>query len=108
MLHKHFNPIHDRDLLRWVAFISKEGITSMNATRPQEHRLRELVQNSLDSFGDGHSGRIRFGYILSNGKVEVVCEINGFGIEKRGRFGRWFTAAGVPSLTGPSLTGPAS
>ena len=90
----------------------------MNTTRPQEPRIRELVQNSFDSFGVELSCRIRFSSTLSNGRVEDACEDNGSGIEKRGRFGRGFkealciaaqspcgqrfTAAGIPSLTGPA------
>ena len=83
----------------------------MNAARPPEHLIKELVQNSVDSFGDKQSGRIRLKYFFANAKVEVVCEDNGSGIAnlgdlrvvyltnktdshlKRGRFGRGFKEA---------------
>jgi hypothetical protein len=98
------------DTQGWLS-ISTEGFASMNAARPPEHLIKELVQNSLDSFGDEQSGRIRLTYVFANEKVEVVCDDNGSGIEnlgdlrvvyltnktdshlKRGRFGRGFKEA---------------
>ncbi len=98
------------DTQGWLS-ISTEGFASMNAARPPEHLIKELVQNSLDSFADEQSGRIRLSYFFTNGKVEVVCEDNGSGIDnlgdlrvvyltnktdshlKRGRFGRGFKEA---------------
>jgi len=98
------------DTQGWLS-ISTEGFASMNAARSPEHLIKELVQNSLDSFGDEQSGRIRLSYFYENDKVEVVCEDNGSGIEKlgdlrvvyltnktdshlkRGRFGRGFKEA---------------
>jgi DNA mismatch repair ATPase MutL len=71
------------DTLGWLS-ISTEGFASMNAARPPEHLIKELVQNSLDSFGVEQSGRIRLSYVFSNGKVEVVCQDNGSGIENLG------------------------
>ena len=64
--------------------ISTESFVSMNSARPPEPLIKELVQNSLDSFGDEQSGQIRLSYFFENDKVEVVCEDNGSGIENRG------------------------
>jgi len=98
------------DTQGWLS-ISTEGFASMNAARPPEHLIKELVQNSLDSFADEQSGRIRLSYFFAKGKVQVVCEDNGSGIDnlgdlrvvyltnktdshlKRGRFGRGFKEA---------------
>ena len=71
------------DTQGWLS-ISTEGFASMNAARPPEHLIKELVQNSLDSFADEQSGRIRLSYFFANGKVEVVCEDNGFVLDNLG------------------------
>lgn len=44
--------------------ISTEGFESVNAARPPEHLIKELVQNPLDSFGDEQSGRIGLWWML--------------------------------------------
>jgi hypothetical protein len=47
----------------WLS-ISTDGFASMNASRPPVHLIKELVQNSLDSFGNEQSGRIRLWWML--------------------------------------------
>jgi hypothetical protein len=94
----------------WLA-ISTEGFAAMNAARPPEHLVKELVQNALDSFADGQAGLIRLRYGLLGEYFQVSCSDNGSGIEeladlrvvylthktdshlKRGRFGRGFKEA---------------
>ena len=94
----------------WLA-ISTEGFAAMNAARPPEHLIKELLQNSLDSFAEGAAGEIRLRYGHCDGAFLVVCEDNGSGIaslddlrvvylthktdshRKRGRFGRGFKEA---------------
>ncbi|MFO7630826.1 MAG: ATP-binding protein, partial [Prochlorococcaceae cyanobacterium] len=94
----------------WLA-ISTEGFAAMNAARPPEHLVKELVQNSLDSFADGQSGEIRLRFSHRGDHVQVDCQDNGSGIDsladlrvvylthktdshlKRGRFGRGFKEA---------------
>lgn len=91
----------------WLA-ISTEGFAAMNAARPPEHLIKELVQNSLDSFAPGQAGEIQLSYGNGDGAFHVVCDDNGSGISgledlrvvylthktdshlKRGRFGRGF------------------
>ena len=94
----------------WLA-ISTEGFASMNAARPPEHLIKELVQNSLDSFSEGQPGRIQLSYGHWGECFQVDCIDNGSGISnladlrvvylthktdshlKRGRFGRGFKEA---------------
>jgi len=94
----------------WLS-ISTEGFAAMNAARPAEHLIKELVQNALDSFGDGQPGRIELRYGSQNAGFVVECSDNGSGISdlgdlrvvylthktdshlKRGRFGRGFKEA---------------
>jgi hypothetical protein len=94
----------------WLA-ISTEGFASMNAARPPEHLIKELVQNSLDSFREGQPGRIQLSYGHWGEHFLVDCQDNGSGIDnladlrvvylthktdshlKRGRFGRGFKEA---------------
>lgn len=91
----------------WLS-ISTDGFAAMNAARPPEHLVKELVQNALDSFTDGQGGRVRLRYGLQGGQFLVECDDNGSGIDnltdlrvvylthktdshlKRGRFGRGF------------------
>ena len=47
----------------WLS-ISTEGFAVMNAARPPEHLVKELVQNALDSFPDGQPGQLRLRYGL--------------------------------------------
>jgi hypothetical protein len=51
------------DIQGWLS-ISTEGFASMNAARPPEHLIKELVQNPLDSFGDEQSGQIHLWWML--------------------------------------------
>ena len=94
----------------WLS-ISTEGFAAMNAARPAEHLIKELVQNSLDSFVEGQPGRIELRYGSQNDGFVVECADNGSGISnlgdlrvvylthktdshlKRGRFGRGFKEA---------------
>jgi hypothetical protein len=94
----------------WLS-ISTEGFAAMNAARPAEHLIKELVQNALDSFPEGQPGRIDLCYGSQNGGFVVECADNGSGISnlgdlrvvylthktdshlKRGRFGRGFKEA---------------
>ncbi|MCP9808710.1 sensor histidine kinase [Cyanobium sp. HWJ4-Hawea] len=94
----------------WLS-ISTEGFAAMNAARPPEHLVKELVQNALDSFADGQQGQIKLRYGLVGEHFQVSCTDNGSGIEeladlrvvylthktdshlKRGRFGRGFKEA---------------
>lgn len=94
----------------WLA-ISTDGFAAMNAARPPEHLIKELVQNSLDSLLPGQAGSIELRYGLLNGSFQVSCIDNGSGItdledlrvvylthktdshRKRGRFGRGFKEA---------------
>lgn len=94
----------------WLA-ISTEGFAAMNAARPPEHLVKELVQNSLDSLTDRQSGYINLSYGHNGQYFEVSCVDNGSGIDnladlrvvylthktdshlKRGRFGRGFKEA---------------
>lgn len=94
----------------WLA-ISTEGFAAMNAARPAEHLIKELVQNALDSFEEGQPGRIVLRFGPSAGGFLVECSDNGSGIRnladlrvvylthktdshlKRGRFGRGFKEA---------------
>ena len=94
----------------WLS-ISTEGFAAMNAARPAEHLIKELVQNALDSFAEGQAGRIELRYGPENGGFVVECRDNGSGISnlgdlrvvylthktdshlKRGRFGRGFKEA---------------
>jgi hypothetical protein len=94
----------------WLA-ISTDGFASMNAARPPEHLVKELVQNALDSFAEDQRGRIRLNYGHWGDHFVVHCEDNGSGIAnlsdlrvvyltnktdshlKRGRFGRGFKEA---------------
>ena len=98
----------------WLS-ISTEGFAAMNAARPAEHLIKELVQNAMDSFGEGltaeQPGLIRLSYGQGDNGFEVACEDNGSGIDcledlrvvylthktdshlKRGRFGRGFKEA---------------
>lgn len=94
----------------WLS-ISTEGFAAMNAARPPEHLVKELVQNALDSFPDGQPGRIQLRYGFLGEHFHLSCSDNGSGIEeladlrvvylthktdshlKRGRFGRGFKEA---------------
>ena len=94
----------------WLA-ISTEGFAAMNAARPPEHLVKELVQNALDSIVEGEPGQIILNYGYVQNKFFVECRDNGSGIEslsdlrvvylthktdshlKRGRFGRGFKEA---------------
>jgi hypothetical protein len=94
----------------WLA-ISTEGFAAMNAARPPEHLVKELVQNALDCFADGQPGHIELRYGLQGESFQVSCIDNGSGIQeladlrvvylthkidshlKRGRFGRGFKEA---------------
>ena len=94
----------------WLS-ISTEGFAAMNAARPAEHLIKELVQNALDSFVDGQAGRIELRYGVEPEGFVVECRDNGSGISnlcdlrvvylthktdshlKRGRFGRGFKEA---------------
>jgi hypothetical protein len=94
----------------WLS-ISTEGFAAMNAARPPEHLVKELVQNALDSFADGQPGQITLRYGLLGDHFYVSCSDNGSGIQeladlrvvylthktdshlKRGRFGRGFKEA---------------
>ena len=94
----------------WLA-ISTDGFAAMNAARPPEHLVKELVQNALDSFADGQLGRIQLQFRHWGDHLSVDCEDNGSGIDaladlrvvylthktdshrKRGRFGRGFKEA---------------
>lgn len=94
----------------WLS-ISTEGFASMNAARPPEHLVKELLQNSLDSIPIGYPGRIYLSYGVREGHFFVECKDNGTGISdlsdlrvvyltsktdshlKRGRFGRGFKEA---------------
>lgn len=94
----------------WLA-ISTDGFAAMNAARPPEHLVKELVQNALDSIPAGQMGLIQLAYGHHNGSFQVSCSDNGTGISrledlrvvylthktdshrKRGRFGRGFKEA---------------
>lgn len=94
----------------WLA-ISTEGFAAMNAARPPEHLVKELVQNALDSIALGEPGQIALNYGYSQNCFFVECSDNGSGIDclsdlrvvylthktdshlKRGRFGRGFKEA---------------
>ena len=94
----------------WLA-ISTEGFAAMNAARPPEHLVKELVQNALDSFPEGQPGAIQLRYGHDGHRFQVECCDNGSGINalddlrvvylthktdshlKRGRFGRGFKEA---------------
>ena len=94
----------------WLA-ISTEGFAAMNAARPPEHLVKELVQNALDSFADLQAGHIELRYGPVGEQFHVSCHDNGGGIDeladlrvvylthkidshlKRGRFGRGFKEA---------------
>lgn len=94
----------------WLS-ISTEGFASMNAARPPEHLVKELLQNSLDSIPPNYPGRIQLSYGMRDGSFFVECKDDGVGIDnlsdlrvvyltnktdthlKRGRFGRGFKEA---------------
>lgn len=94
----------------WLA-ISTDGFAAMNAARPPEHLVKELVQNALDSIAEGEPGQINLNYGYHQGQFYIECRDNGSGIEclsdlrvvylthktdshlKRGRFGRGFKEA---------------
>ncbi|MEB3168261.1 MAG: ATP-binding protein [Synechococcaceae cyanobacterium] len=94
----------------WLA-ISTEGFAAMNAARPPEHLIKELVQNSLDSFSEAQAGRICLQVRHDGHWLHIHCSDNGSGISdladlrvvylthktdshlKRGRFGRGFKEA---------------
>ena len=94
----------------WLA-ISTDGFAAMNAARPPEHLVKELVQNALDSIPTGQAGLIQLAYGNHNSSFQVSCSDNGSGISrledlrvvylthktdshrKRGRFGRGFKEA---------------
>lgn len=94
----------------WLS-ISTEGFAAMNAARPAEHLIKELVQNALDSFVESQAGRIELRYGCQEEGFVVECRDNGSGISnladlrvvylthktdshlKRGRFGRGFKEA---------------
>ena len=87
--------------------ISTEGFAALNQSRPPEHLVKELVQNSLDSVQEtGGSVDLRYGH--DGERFVVECHDTGTGISdlstlrvvyltfktdshlKRGRFGRGF------------------
>ena len=94
----------------WLA-ISTEGFAAMNAARPPEHLIKEIVRNSLDSFDIGQQGIIKLNYGMQDNHFFVQCLDNGSGINslsdlrvvyltnktdshlKRSRFGRGFKEA---------------
>jgi two-component sensor histidine kinase len=63
----------------WLS-ISTEGFAAMNAARPAEHLIKELVQNALDSFADSQAGRIELRYGIEPEGFVVECRDNGSGI----------------------------
>lgn len=91
--------------------IRTEGFAAMNAARPPEHLLKELVQNALDSLDPDGGGRVCLSDGLQGELLLVHCADNGIGIDnlaelrvvyrthktdshrKRGRFGRGFKEA---------------
>ena len=95
------------DTQGWLA-ISTDGFAAMNAARPPEHLVKELVQNALDSFAEQQHGTVTLRYGHNGRCFEVSCCDDGSGIAdlgdlrvvylthktdshlKRGRFGRGF------------------
>ncbi|MEM7747651.1 MAG: ATP-binding protein [Pseudomonadota bacterium] len=87
--------------------ISTEGFAALNQSRPPEHLVKELVQNSLDAV-EGTGGSIDLSYRHDGNSFVVECRDTGEGIPdltamrvvyltfktdshlKRGRFGRGF------------------
>ena len=87
--------------------ISTVGFAALNQSRPPEHLVKELVQNSLDAVQDT-GGSVELFYHHDGQKFLVECRDTGTGIEdlatmrvvyltfktdshlKRGRFGRGF------------------
>ncbi len=94
----------------WLA-ISTDGFAAMNAARPPEHLVKELVQNALDSFPAEQGGSLELHYGHDGESFQICCRDNGSGISdledlrvvylthktdshrKRGRFGRGFKEA---------------
>lgn len=87
--------------------ISTVGFAALNQSRPPEHLVKELVQNSLDAIQDA-GGSVELDYHHDGRNFLVECRDSGTGIEdlaamrvvyltfktdsylKRGRFGRGF------------------
>lgn len=87
--------------------ISTAGFAALNQSRPPEHLVKELVQNSLDAVQDT-GGRVELDYRHDGNRFLVECRDTGTGIAdlaamrvvyltfktdshlKRGRFGRGF------------------
>ena len=87
--------------------ISTEGFAALNQSRPPEHLVKELVQNSLDAVQD-IGGRVELSYRHDGESLIIRCRDTGTGIDdlsamrvvyltfktdshlKRGRFGRGF------------------
>jgi hypothetical protein len=67
----------------WLS-ISTEGFAAMNAARPAEHLIKELVQNAFDSFVEGQPGRIELRYSSQTEGLVVECADNGSGISNLG------------------------
>ena len=106
----------------WLA-ISTEGFAAMNAARPPEHLVKELVQNALDSLGNGDLGLIQLRLGMKADRLVVECLDNGTGINnladlrvvylthktdshlKRGRFGRGFKEALCVAETAQVVSG---
>ena len=87
--------------------ISTAGFAALNQSRPTEHLVKELVQNSLDAVQDT-GGVVELNYHHDGRNFHVACRDTGAGIDdlaamrvvyltfktdshlKRGRFGRGF------------------
>ena len=87
--------------------ISTAGFAALNQSRPQEHLVKELVQNALDAVEES-SGTVEVAYHHDGRDFVVACRDTGTGIadlsalrvvyltfkldshRKRGRFGRGF------------------
>lgn len=65
----------------WLA-VSTDGFASMNAGRPPEHLVKELLQNSLDAISPGpREGRIELDFLPdSDGGTIITCKDDGCGI----------------------------
>ena len=68
----------------WLA-VSTDGFASMNAGRPPEHLVKELVQNSLDAIGQA-KGTIHLDFApgQSGQTILITCGDNGCGMQNPG------------------------